>query len=124
MLASAAPGPLPNSPLFLSTAVKPNIIMALDDSGSMDSEVLMPTNDAALWWNTNISSFTGKDINDRNEPGVLNFNKRGSANDTWKKYIYLFPNGQSGSYNGQRIYGDSADAHFAVPPYDSLSYAR
>ena len=34
--AMAAPGPLSDSPLFLSNSVEPNILFTLDDSGSMD----------------------------------------------------------------------------------------
>ena len=34
--ASAAPGTLPQAPLFLSTIVEPNIFLTLDDSGSME----------------------------------------------------------------------------------------
>ncbi|MCO6413927.1 MAG: hypothetical protein J5I92_14395 [Thiogranum sp.] len=37
----AAPGTLSNSPLFLSNKVQPNIFFMVDDSGSMDWEVLL-----------------------------------------------------------------------------------
>ncbi len=37
----AAPGTLAESPLFLSTSVQPNIFFMVDDSGSMDWEVLL-----------------------------------------------------------------------------------
>ena len=43
---------LANEPLFVTAPVKPNVILAVDDSGSMDSEVLFATNDGALWWHT------------------------------------------------------------------------
>jgi type IV pilus assembly protein PilY1 len=36
----AAPGPLSETPLFLSRSVQPNILLMMDDSGSMDEEVL------------------------------------------------------------------------------------
>ena len=36
----AAPGEISQSPLFLTTGVQPNVFVLLDDSGSMDSEVL------------------------------------------------------------------------------------
>ncbi|MCU7813383.1 MAG: hypothetical protein KZQ77_19430 [Candidatus Thiodiazotropha sp. (ex Notomyrtea botanica)] len=39
-LAQAAPGSISQSPLFLTQAVQPNIFFMLDDSGSMDWEVL------------------------------------------------------------------------------------
>ena len=72
--------PLASTPLFLTTPVKPNILLALDDSGSMDGELLMPTNDGAGWWNTTTSSFTGwgtnADVTSDVASGatVLNFN--------------------------------------------------
>ena len=37
-------------PLKASVLAKPNVIFGLDDSGSMDSEVMLYTNDGALWW--------------------------------------------------------------------------
>ncbi len=43
----AAPGNISDSPLFLSTAVQPNIFFLVDDSGSMDWEVLK-TNGALI----------------------------------------------------------------------------
>ncbi|BFM10421.1 type 4a pilus biogenesis protein PilY1 [Simiduia litorea] len=45
MNAYAAPGELSKSPLFLTSEVPPNILMVVDDSGSMDWENLL-TNDA------------------------------------------------------------------------------
>ena len=38
---AAAPGELSNSPLFLTNTVQPNILFVVDDSGSMDWEVLL-----------------------------------------------------------------------------------
>jgi type IV pilus assembly protein PilY1 len=41
---------LSNLPLDTRSQVRPNIVFGLDDSGSMDSEVLLPdANDGALW---------------------------------------------------------------------------
>ena len=37
-------------PLDVRSVAKPNIIFGLDDSGSMDNELLLPTNDGAAWW--------------------------------------------------------------------------
>ena len=64
---------LADVPLYLGTAVKPNLIMAIDDSGSMDFEVLLPTNDGAAWWRTDsgsddCTSDTGKR---RSEPASM-----------------------------------------------------
>lgn len=110
-----------NVPLIVKQAVKPNIILGVDDSGSMDSEVLMPSNDGAMWWHTSDQSFVGKNEQDQEESGVLNFNRQGGANSTWKKYVYLFPNGTG---DGERNYADSSHDHFAVPPLPQYAFAR
>ncbi|MCG5517019.1 MULTISPECIES: pilus assembly protein [unclassified Ectothiorhodospira] len=112
-----------DTPLFLVPEVKPALVLAVDNSGSMDSEILARTNDGAMWWNTNRNSFTGLDVNDQVEPGRLNFNRAGGASSTWKKFVYLFPNG-TGLTSGRRAYGDSSNDHFAVPPIGSFAYAR
>lgn len=108
-------------PLAMSAGVTPNILLSVDDSGSMDSEILLPTNDGALWWNTQTKRFTGLDAEDAEAPGVLNVNKSGSANATWKKYVYLFPNGAG---EGNRVYADSDNDHYAVPPIAEFAFAR
>src|SRR6056297_3287189 len=108
---------LSQSPLFLITPVQPSLIMAVDDSGSMDGEVIFPTNDGALWWNTDRDSFS--DIN-----GDLNFNTEGGANSDWKKYVYLFPNGEDGSGGHRRRYADSSHDHYAIPPTTNFAFAR
>jgi len=108
---------LSQSPLFLITPVQPSLIMAVDDSGSMDGEVIFPTNDGALWWNTDRESFS-------EFSGDLNFNTAGGANGTWKKYVYLFPNGHDGSGGHLRRYDDGNNDHFAIPPTLNYAYAR
>src|SRR6056297_242761 len=57
--AAAATFDIAEDPLFLVQPVKPAMIMAIDDSGSMDGEMIMPTNDGAMWWHTGNESFTG-----------------------------------------------------------------
>jgi hypothetical protein len=76
---------LPTRPLGLpQTDVKPNLIMALDDSGSMDFELLLPGNDGAAWWHYNnaaaatcpLQTFlgcAGDGVNDTPVAGVFNF---------------------------------------------------
>jgi len=115
----AAPGLLADAPLFATTNVKPNIMMVIDDSGSMDAETLFPTNDGALWWSTANQSYVGDEV-----PGHVNFNRPGSANNNYKKYIYLFPNGTG---TGDRVYGDGnkdSDDHYAIPPLPQYAFAR
>ncbi|UHD17896.1 pilus assembly protein [Thiocapsa bogorovii] len=112
-----------NTPLFVMPPVIPALVLAVDDSGSMDSEVLMPANDGALWWNTNDNSFTGWNVDGQRETGVINFNRVGSADGTWKKFVYLFPNG-SGLTSGRRAYTDSSNDHYAVPPIGAFAFTR
>ncbi|EGV31806.1 PilC domain protein [Thiorhodococcus drewsii AZ1] len=110
-------------PLFTTPAVTPALILAVDDSGSMDSEILTKNNDGALWWHTGDKSFTGRNQSDAVEAGVLNFNMNGGANGTWKKFVYLFPNG-TGQKSGRRQYSDSSNDHYAVPPIGDFAFAR
>ncbi|MDH3490979.1 MAG: PilC/PilY family type IV pilus protein [Gammaproteobacteria bacterium] len=46
--ASAAPGTLADTPLFLSNSVEPNILFMLDDSGSMDWGLMTPENNGIM----------------------------------------------------------------------------
>lgn len=117
-----------SDPLFLTTPTKPALVMALDDSGSMDSEVIFSTNDGAAWWHTGDDSFVGRgadreNLGNQDVPGALNFNWSGGANGTWKKFIYLFPNGTGGN-SGRRNYGDGTNDHYAIAPLPQLSWAR
>ncbi|MEN7342470.1 MAG: PilC/PilY family type IV pilus protein [Pseudomonadota bacterium] len=77
--AGANPGPISQSPLFLSDAVEPNVILAVDDSGSTDWELLTPTRDGLPWWSFATESVTEPD-------GTFSF-----QND--QRFAYLFPNG-------------------------------
>ncbi len=46
---SAAPGVLADSPLFLTSAVEPNILFLIDDSGSMDWGLMTEEDDGLIW---------------------------------------------------------------------------
>ncbi|MGH8283503.1 MAG: pilus assembly protein [Gammaproteobacteria bacterium] len=118
------------SPVFVSTAVEPNIMLGIDDSGSMDFEVLAPTNDGAFWWNSSTQSFVGCDQTDSCTPppsDTFNFNKAGNfgSGDPWYKYAYLFPfpgvsirnSGYNGSANG-------GHGHFFIAPIPAFAWAR
>jgi type IV pilus assembly protein PilY1 len=108
------------APLDVRSAAKPNIIFGLDDSGSMDSEVLLDTNDGAAWWlrNAGGSSFT-------DGTGKPWFNPNGGSgtdgSNTWYKYVYLFPNGTT---TDARIYTDSTYDHFAIAPIPAFAFFR
>ncbi|MCG7201294.1 hypothetical protein MD273_16280 [Marinobacter pelagius] len=98
-----------SQPLFLTEAVKHNIMLGIDDSSSMDSEVLFPSNDGALWLNAD-GSFSNLDGTFVKGPDL-------------PKYTYLFPNGASSDYvNGAAIVAN--DGHYAIPPIRSYAFAR
>ncbi|MDH5359876.1 MAG: PilC/PilY family type IV pilus protein [Gammaproteobacteria bacterium] len=122
--ATAAPGPLSTSPIFLSSTVDPNIILAIDDSLSMDFELLMPSSDGALWWYSTDDSFVGRNSANQIAAGVINVNMNAIANSSWKKFTYLFPNGYNSSYNGRRLGTDGTNDYFALPPVDAYAYGR
>lgn len=117
-IANANPLQLETSPLFTTSAADANLILAIDDSGSMDSEVLFLTNDGAAWWHTGQATFAGSGAVSENQ---VNFNESGAANNTWKKYTYLFPNGTGA---GNRVYKDERHAHFAIPPFKQFAFTR
>jgi type IV pilus assembly protein PilY1 len=110
-----------NVPLDVRSAAKPNIIFGLDDSGSMDFEVLLATNDGAAWWlkpSSGGSSFT-------DSSGKVWFNANGnSGNDgtnTWYKYAYLFPDGNA---SDARVLSDNNFDHYAIPPIPDFAFFR
>jgi type IV pilus assembly protein PilY1 len=101
-------------PLKASVLAKPNVIWGMDDSGSMDSEVMLNTNDGAFWWDS--TAGTGW-----NASGVIHFNSAGTASSQWRKMVYLFPNGTG---SGLRTYADSTNDHFAIPPTRQFAFLR
>ena len=112
-------------PLNPSTQARPNVIFGLDDSGSMDFEVLLSTNDGALWWNAMAGSGWGQDaghpvaaLRNANAPW---FNPAGAASAQWRKLTYLFPNGAGVA---QRRLGDANYDHFAIAPTRQLAWLR
>lgn len=106
-----------NVPISGLSPAKPNIIIALDNSGSMDYEVLLNSNDGAAWWNENTHSFF-------NTKGQANFNQTGNngqqSDGDWYKYVYLFPNGTT---QDARIYPDS-NGMYAIPPIPAFAFIR
>ena len=62
-LAQAASTDIANVPMATRSRAKPNLIMAVDDSGSMDGEFSpvrgFSTNDGAAWWNTTDQQLRG-----------------------------------------------------------------
>ncbi|WP_395701718.1 pilus assembly protein [Aquabacterium sp.] len=112
-------------PLKASVLAKPNVIFGMDDSGSMDSELMMYNNDGAFWWRYDTASGWGVDAAHPN-PSLRTitstwFNAAGNADATWRKLVYLFPNGQS---TGNRVYADASYDHFAIMPTTQFAFLR
>ena len=101
-------------PLKASVLAKPNVIWGLDDSGSMDSEVMINANDGAFWWNYDTA-------NGWDAAGAPWFNSVGTSSSTWRKMVYLFPNGGG---TGERAYTDASNDHFAIPPTAQFAFMR
>lgn len=121
--AQVAAPQLAQAPLNTSRTIEPALILAVDDSTSMDFETLFPSSDGVAWWHSTNDSFTGLDRNNGSDSGALNFNRDGASGDVWKKYAYLFPFGY-GSGNDGRGRGDSTNEHFAIPPVPAYGWAR
>jgi type IV pilus assembly protein PilY1 len=138
-LVSGGPLTLPSTPPFLTGGVPPNLIMAIDDSTSMDLELLMEANDGSAWWirkngNPNATggscanpspqgSFTGCTTNgSTNVPGTgkLNYNHFFNNGAPWVRYSFLFPNGlNTGAASYQR-----RAAQASVAPIGDFAWAR
>ncbi|MBZ8141187.1 pyrrolo-quinoline quinone [Rubrivivax gelatinosus] len=94
-------------PLKASVLAKPNVIFAMDDSGSMDWEVLLDTTSGLAWWNgsTMWDSAKGKPLKSSSYDG----------------YAFLFP---VGTATGGQIYDyDSVYGH-AAPPTPQFAWLR
>ncbi|PKM09486.1 MAG: hypothetical protein CVV17_00625, partial [Gammaproteobacteria bacterium HGW-Gammaproteobacteria-7] len=119
MFSSSALAEISQVPLTVTASVKPNVALIVDDSGSMDFEVLVTTNDGSFWWNSGSRDFWGIDTGSGGSAG-FNFNQTGNSNNTWRKYVYLFPNGTGA---GNRSLDDNS-GHYAVPPTRDYAFAR
>ena len=109
-----------SSPVDTSSTIPPNVIFGLDDSGSMDSEVMENTSDGAFWYNYDTKSFWDS-TNSR-----FNFNDAGTQSTTMFKYIYLFPNGTNS--DARRLDEGSGtnyyNGHHAIPPTKQFAFTR
>jgi len=108
------------SPLTLGGSVKPNLMLVLDDSGSMDWEMLFPTDEGLLYWNFKQDSFV-------NDNGVF-YPNAPAVDDkaSGRAYSYLFPNGRGA---GNKAYPNLVDGNegafsSALPPRPEFAFAR
>ena len=99
--------PLSELPLKASVFAKPNVVFAMDDSGSMDWEVLLSTDSGLAWWNGNsgFDSTTNKPLNSSN----------------LVPYGYLFP---VGTAIGGSIYPYNSVYRQAAPPVGQFAWLR
>ena len=97
-------------PLNASVLVRPNVVIAMDDSGSMDAEILFSgTSSGFLWWN--------RDTRKAWENGRLLDNVPGVS----ARLSYLFPNGVDASA-GKLLYPWRSLG--AVPPSKEFAFLR
>ena len=96
-------------PLKASVLAKPNVIFGLDDSGSMDWEVLLDTSSGMFWWDGDDgwNSVKGKPAS-----------ATGSNNDI---RTYLFP---VGSDTGGSLYAYNSIYGRALPPTTQFAWMR
>ncbi len=98
-------------PLKASVLAKPNVIFAMDESGSMDAEVMIDgTFQGWVYFNyTNSTLYPGA------KP------RTGAANGDWNM-LYLFPNGTGA---GNKVYADPAAQYgYAIPPTAEMAWTR
>jgi type IV pilus assembly protein PilY1 len=109
LLAGAASGntPLSDLPLRSSALAKPNVIFSMDDSGSMDWELLLDTGNGVAWWDGTSAWNTAA-----GKPLAISPNV---------PYAYLFP---LGSGAGGAVYNAGSTYGQAVPPINQLAWLR
>ena len=95
-------------PLKISVVTKPNVVFGMDDSGSMDWEILLDTGSGTLHWNgfTAWDAGRGKPLADDNQ---------------YIEYTYLFPQGTA---TGAQIYPFNSSVGQAVPPTNQFAWLR
>ncbi len=98
---------LADKPLKASVLAKPNVIFGMDDSGSMDWEILLDTSSGMFWWNgvSGWNTVTNKPV----------------ATSGFRQYTYLFP---VGTATGGQIYAHDNAYGRAVPPTNQFAWLR
>lgn len=94
-------------PLKAAVLAKPNVIFGMDDSGSMDWEVLLDTSSGMMWWSGSSAwdTVSGKPL----------------KSSSTRSYSYLFP---VGSATGGQLYSYSSANGRAVPPTPQFAWLR
>jgi type IV pilus assembly protein PilY1 len=98
-------------PLKASVLAKPNVVFGMDDSGSMDAEVMIDGTFQG-WFYGNYGDATLY-------PGGAK--RTGAVSKDWPLF-YLFPNGTGA---GNRVYADPNSAYgYAIPPTTQVAWTR
>ncbi len=97
-------------PLKASVLAKPNVVFGRDDSGSMDWEVLMSTDDGIAWWNGSNSAWDSA-------ANKAVYTSATSGN----RLTHLFP---MGTATGGQIYAIGSDNGRVAPPIAQLGWLR
>ena len=112
MAASSSAIDLTDQPIVTGSGLAPNILVAVDNSGSMDFETLFPTDNGLLFWDSSAGSA---------------WTNGHYVQDSTIGYAYLFPNGYNScsSYGGcsatdRRVYS----SYYAAPPIPIMAFAR
>lgn len=105
---------LPDVPLFVSIAVPPNVFFQVDDSGSMDFEILAPDHFLACAYDNRYGACTGGDaIPD--EPGLTNWSRPDDDINRVRWVYYsdaannVYDDGDGGSCPGEGDAGGNSD---------------
>ncbi len=104
----AAPGEIANSPLFTTTNVPPNVFFELDDSGSMDWEVLTKRYWHSCAYDRDNNGNTGSSLcGGVEDDGLMNTWSGTSSNAAFRSYAYLFK-------TSDNLYGTDCNDSFAT----------
>ncbi len=114
---------LESSPLFLNNSDKANLMLVMDDSGSMDWEIsIADTTDGVLWWDDTAAAFVGAD-----QLGQINQHLSG-FDFADGPHFYLFPNGTVAADGPDHQFYDendaAADKGFVIPPFIQYAFTR
>ena len=101
-------------PLKTSLLAKPNVIFAMDDSGSMDWEVVLRSDNGFIWWNTATNSAWDS----------TNVRPVESTGDLTTALSYLFPMGTNADFSGGMLYAVGGTYGRAAPPIAQLAWVR
>lgn len=92
----AAPGALSDSPLFTVNNIEPNVFFEVDDSGSMDWEILTLKHYETCAYATGVNVECGIEINS-------GLNRGETDNDGRQMFTYIFP-------NSDNVYSNDCDS--------------